>query len=402
MKTGKKILVIFFALAVVIGLASCSKKTNETQVASAPAPVPAPAVAAQVQTAPVVKVEAPAPAPAPVVQKELTMEEKLVADQWCFKYTAEGYGDYAFFFRFYDADPVLGKVYYAGFTNNKMNFAGKYALVEQEYPYSIFNNREDALAKTNEVVGKVPFTVVLYDWDDKEKGRIGFDGEKIYNAQDKNTAKIYATGSTPYAYVKNEGSYDEVVKGEMPVAVLEFVADDEVTSTLKINHNHTYTDLVGAMIEGTWTAQEKNGEITFNFKPNDATDSPAVVVVSADKQTATYTAGNEAAVKMSVPKPAATVAYVFEGTTATSYGKEATLTLTAMNDGTFTIVGTIFGNSMEFDKGTYTVVGGYKFAFECEKAGHIDSIIVDRAVHIAYKQSGTKLGDLESDMVAKK
>lgn len=397
MKTCKKVLMMLLALALLVGLASCSKKTPEPQQA-------APAAAAQVQAAVVAKVEtpAPAPAPAPVVQKELTIDEKLVASQWCFKYTAEGYGDYAFFFHFYSEDPVLGKVYYAGFTNNKINFAGKYALVKEEYSYSIFNNREDALAKTNDVVGKTPYTVVLYDWNDKEMGRMGFDGEKIFNAQDKNTAKIYATGSTPYAYVKNEGTFDDVVKGEMPVKVLEYVADDEVTSTIQINHNHTYTDLVGAMIEGIWTAQAKDGELTFALKPNDASDTPAVLVVSADKKSATYTATGEAVIKMSVPKPSVTVSLVFEGTTATSYGKDATLTLTAMSDGTFTLVGTIFGNSMEFDKGTYTVVGGYKYTFNCEKAGKIESTIVDRAVHVAYQQAGTKLGDLKSDLVVKK
>lgn len=389
----KKAFLIVLALAMVFGLVACSKNSS-----SAPAATTAPATAPAAQAA-------PAPAPAPVVEqkKELTIEEKLMADTWCFSYTAEGYGDFAFYFMFHDDDPILGKVFFAGLNNNRANFAGTYKLMERPYEYGIYLSRQDAVDKTGMVSGTVPYTVVMFDWEGNPLGTLGFDGEKLYNAQDKNTAKVYATGSTPYAYEKNTGKYDSTIAGLVPVVVYEFVADDDVTSTIQINHNHTYTDLVLAMVEGTWEAEKAaDGSVSYRLTPNDKTDTPATLVIAADKKTAVYTADGDAAINMSVPKPAVTVAYTFEGTTPTSYGRDASLTLELMSDGTATLTSSIFGSVGQMDAGTYTVVGGYKFTINFDKAGQILSNMVDRVVTIDYKQNGTQLGDLASTLTVKK
>ena len=393
MKKLRFVATIFIAFAMVFGMASCSKKAESTSSTAA-------TTTAATTAASPAATESKAAETAPAA-KELTIDEKLIADQWCFKYTAEGYGEFSFFFKFYDEDPVLGKVYYAGMSNNRINFAGTYKLVEKDYEYTVYRNREDQQAKTNEVTGVAKYSVVLYDWDGNITGRIGFDGEHLINGQDKNTAVIYATGSTPYFYEKNTGSFDATIAGEMPVAVYEYVADNDVTSTIQINHNHTYTDLVAAMIEGTWTASQNDGGITFDLAPNDKTDTPATLAVSADKQTAVYTAKGEDPINMSVPKPTVTVEHTFEGTTPTSYGKDATLVIECLSDGTFTLNGTVYGRTMEFDKGTWSVDHSYKFTFDCEKAGSLTTSIIDRVIHLTYKQGGTALGDLESDMVRK-
>lgn len=391
MKKLRIVATLSVAIAMVFALGSCSKSSSQSG-----APAQAATVQTQVPAAPTTVVEKPA-APA----KELTIEEKLIADQWCFKFSVEGYGEYSFFFKFYEEDPVLGKVFYAGLSNNRVVFAGTYKVVERDYEYTAYKNREDEQAETNEVSGTAKYTVIFYDWEGNINGRVGFDGEKLINAQDKTNAVIYSTGSTPYFYEKNTGAFDAIVAGELPVAVFEFVADEDVTSTIKVNHNHTYTDLVNAMVEGTWIATQADGAITFRLTPNDKTDTPATLAVSADKLTAVYTADGEASINMSVPKPAVTVEHTFEGTAPTSYGRDANLSLELMSDGTCTLTSSIFGNSGVMDQGKWSVDHAYKFTIEFEKVGILVSEIIDRVIHLQYKQDGHALGDIVSDLIRK-
>lgn len=392
------IIAIFLIVALcVASLASCSKKA-ETAAAAPPAAVAAQETKTEEKSAP----EPAQATPEVVVEKELTIEEKLQKDIWCFKYTAEGYGEFTYYFHFYENDPVLGNVYYAGMSNNRINFAGLYEIREMQYDYEIYPTRADAVAKANLTSGSVPYSIILKDWDGNVMGRMGFDGEKVVNAQDKNTAKIYATGSTPYFYTKATPDWALTISGEMPVPFLEFVADEDVTSTIQINHNHSYTDLVAAMIEGKWSAEEgSEGGIKYVLTPYDSTDTPAVLEVSADKLTATYTAEGEEPLKMSVPKPTVTLVQAFEGTSPTSYGKDATITIECMSDDSFTVTMSIFGSSQVIDQGSWSVNAAHKFTLNCDVAGTIESKIVDRKINIEYAQAGTKLGDIASTLINK-
>ncbi|MCR4676252.1 MAG: hypothetical protein K5634_03370 [Sphaerochaetaceae bacterium] len=393
MKKNYFALFMIIALVLVMGLSSCAKKAETTTTTAAAETTAAPAATEKAAE------PAPAPAPEPEPVKELTIDEKLTADVWCYGFSAEGYGDYNFIFHFYDEDPTLGKIYYAGFSNNRQNFAGKYNLIEREYAYKVYKDRAASEAKADMIEGTAPYTIVLYDFEGNVTGSMGFDGEKVINAQDKEKAIIYATGSTPYFYEKNTGKFDSAVDGEVPMPVYSFVADEDVTSTVQVNHNHTYTDLVAAMIEGTWEATaQADGSTSFAFTPNDKTDTPATLVVAADKKTAVYTAQGENPIKMSVPQPTVTVVQSFEGKAPTSYGKDATITLDCLSDDTFTVTASIFGQSMEIDKGTWTVNHAHKYTFVCEKAGTIESAIVERSVQFTYAQNGTKLGDISCTM----
>lgn len=402
MKRLRTISIMLLVVAILFTFASCTKKaetTTETKTTTTTTAAAEPGVKVeeQVTPEPVKVVE-----PEPVVEKELTIEEKLQNNIWCFKYSAEGYGEFTYYFHFYENDPVLGNVYYAGMSNNRINFAGLYEVRELQYDYEVYLSREDAVAKVNLTTGSVPYSIILKDWDGNVMGRMGFDGEKLVNAQDKNTAKIYATGSTPYYYNKATADWAATISGEMPVPFLEFVADEDVTSTIQINHNHSYTDLVAAMIEGEWAAEEEgDGGIKYALTPYDSTDTPAVLSVSADKQTAVYTAKGEDPISMSVPKPAVTVVQTFEGTAPTSYGKDATITIECLSDDTFTVTMSIFGSSSVIDQGTWSVNASHKYTFNCDVAGTIESKIVDRKINIDYVQNATKLGDIVTTLINK-
>lgn len=376
---------LIFALVMVMSFVSCSKSEAKTETTA---------------TETVAQEVAPVVEPEPV--KELTIDEKLTADYWCYAFSAEGYGDFTFFFHFYDEDPTFGKVYYAGFSNNRQNFAGRYRLIEREYAYKAYKDRESEQADAAPIEGTAPYTIALFDWDGNAVGSMGFDGERVINAQDKTKAVIYSTGSTPFFYEKNTGKFDSAIAGEVAMPVYEFVSDEDVTSTIQINHNHTYTDLVAAMVEGSWEATAlADGSVSFALTPNDKTDTPATLVVAADKKTAVYTAQGDSAIAMSVPQPAVTIVQSFEGSAPTSYGKDATITLDCLSDGTFTVTAAIFGQSMELDNGTWTMTPAHKFTFVCANAGTIESEIVGRAVQFTYAQNGTKLGDLSCTMVNK-
>ncbi len=399
MRKNSIIVTILLASLLLVSLVACSKGTSNQSATTATETTTVVETKAETET----KAEAEAPA---VVEKaeepvELTIDQKLCADMWCYSFSAAGYGDYVFFFHFYPEDPVLGSVYYAGMSNNRINFSGTYRIMEREYQYAAYKTREDEQADKSAIEGTAPYTVILYDWEGNIVGSVGFDGEKLINAQDKKTAKVYATGSAPFFYEKNDGSYDSTVAGEVPQVVYEYTALEDETSVIQINHNHTYTDLVAAMIEGTWTVSDKDGELNFALKPNDSTDTPATLVVAADKQTAVYTAEGSDPVEMGIPAVAVVVENVMEGTTPTSYGIDATITAQLMSDGTFTVIAAVAGREMEIDKGTWTCESGYKFTLNCEKAGVLLSDIVERSVHLIYKQAGTKIGDIEADLVTK-
>ena len=104
---------------------------------------------------------------------------------------------------------------------------------------------------------------------------------------------------------------------------------------------------------------------------------------------------------MSVPKPAVTLVQAFEGTSPTSYGKDATITIECMSDETFTVTMSIFGSSQVIDQGTWSVNASHKYTFNCDVAGTIESEIVDRKINIEYFQAGTKLGDITTILINK-
>ena len=73
----------------------------------------------------------------------------------------------SYYFHFYEEQPVLGKVFYAGMCMNQINFAGTYDVVEENYDYSCYANREDQEAD-KKTEGTAPYTVYFYDWDGNE------------------------------------------------------------------------------------------------------------------------------------------------------------------------------------------------------------------------------------------
>ena len=383
----KKFLAIILALAMILSLAACGAAE---QPAETPTDAPVEATEAPTEGAPAASTDP---------------ETMLLEGRYSFKYTAEGHGDFAYFFHFYPEAPVLGSVFYAGLSNNKMNFAGTYKLEKIDYNWACYPDRQSALDDDadNPPQGVAPYTITFYDWDGAVLGTCGYDGDNLYNDMGKfKEGDIYAQGSSPYVYAHDldveKGPFANTYAGELGVAFLDFVADEDVTSTLQIYHDGTYADLVGAMIEGTWSCEENaEGGINYVLTPDLSSDTGAVVSVSADRKTCTYTPDGGDAIAMTSATAGKEMIASFVATVPTSYGIDADLTVKLMSDNTCSVVASVAGNEQELDKGTYAQ-DGYTFNFTFDNAGAISTSFADNSVVLQYVLAGTKIGDLDVTM----
>ena len=375
----KKLLALILAGVMVLSLVACgAPAADPTEAPAAPTEAPA----------------APTEAPASTDPLDMITEGYY---QHC--YTAEGYGEFGYFFHFYEEVPVLGSVFYAGLNNNRANFVGTYTVEEVPFDYACFPDRAtktDPNATPTE--GTAPYTVTFFDWDGNEIGKCGFDGDILYNVMDEGSV-IYAAGSGTVNYLHDTtGEKSKYYEGELGVPYLEYVADDEKTSTLAINHNGTYTDLVNAMIEGTWTvADNAEGGLDFTFTPYDSLDTGAVVSTNADKTKCTYTPDGGDSIAMSLPDSGPKVAHAFEGTYhIAAYKMDAAVVLNAYDDGSCNVTMSVAGNTQEMAKGTY-VLDGYTFVFSFDGMDEIKSSVDGTGtITIDLSIAGTSVGDVQT------
>ncbi len=352
MKKAKIILTVMLSVFLVLGLVACQTPTTTTSTTTA-----------ETTTA-----ETTAETTEPVSTDPV---DTITMDNFAYSFTAEGYGEFVFYFNFYEEDPVIGAVFFAGFSNNRINFTGTYTVEETPYDYACFPDRESSVDDQIEATeGTAPYTVTFFDWDGNEIGQCGYDGDILYNDMNEDEI-IYAQGGAPVYYARDtEDKFASSYEGELPVRFLEFVADEEVTSTLMLGHNMTYVDLVGPMIEGNWSASETaDGGLDIVLTPFDSTDTGATVSVTADKAKCVYTPeGGDPVAMTNVMLTGPELSYYFEGeTTVEKYGVDAVVTLNVYDDETCTVTVNISGNVVELDTGTW-VRDGYDFVFDFTSA----------------------------------
>ena len=117
----KKLLALILAGVMVLSMVACgAPAADPTEAPAAPTEAPA----------------APTEAPASTDPLDMITEGYY---QHC--YTAEGYGEFGYFFHFYEEVPVLGSVFYAGLNNNRANFVGTYTVEEVPFDYACFPDR---------------------------------------------------------------------------------------------------------------------------------------------------------------------------------------------------------------------------------------------------------------------
>jgi len=213
--------------------------------------------------------------------------DALPGSYFAYNFYAEGYGEFTSYFHFYEEDPVLGSVFYFGGTNNQQNIAGTYTVAEEDYDYEVAFGREQDLE-----TGTVPYTITFYDWEGTELTTLGYDEDYVYNDSEHPNFAIYGASEQAYGVEDPETSdYVTTFEGEAGVPYLELVDPDDSIATLTLNHNKTYVDLMGEFIvEGTWSIEENaSGGYDYTLTPNYSTDTGAVLSVSGDESTISYT-----------------------------------------------------------------------------------------------------------------
>lgn len=373
----KKALCLLLALSLML-LAACGGNADNTAEPTSPA-------------------ETPSESQTPEITIPDDPLETITYGRYVYSYFAEGHGDYTYFFHFYPADPVLGAVFYAGFANNGMSFAGTYTVEETTYDYVCAADREALLAE-QKAPGSAPYTIVFYDWNGNEIDRCGFDGDVVYN----DMSTITAAGSSEVYYLHDvEGDnspYADTYAAETGVAYLDFVGKDDSTVSLVLSHNMTYSDLVDIIVEGTWSMENKeDGTSVFTLTPNDSSDIGATVTVSADRATAQYQSDGSADVielvnnRKDGPQLVAQYDSVFF---IEAHGVDASLSMKLYDDMTVLLEADVYGNIQVLDRGSYMDNGDGTYTLGLNIAGAIPCD--GQTIH--YVATGTAAGDVDTEM----
>ena len=331
-----------------------------------------------------------------------TAEEKTIAGQYyAYSFYADGYGDYTFYFHFYEEDPVLGSVFFAGLSNNRMNFAGLYTVEEKPFEYACFPTREAAAAEEKVyTTGTAPYTIHFLNWNGEEFDACGWDGEILYN----NCKVITGAGSGDMFYhLDAEHKYQETYDGETGVDYLKFVAVDDPTCTVSLCHNKTYTDMMVYFIDGNWTIEkDAEGNATYTLKPFDETEDTVSLTVAADQKTAVYTdAAGETTELVNAVKEGPKQLYGGEATfNVAAYNTDAVVALAMFEDDTCTISASLFGNSAVIDQGTYVMNADHSVTFTLENAGEVtaplDMSVMGVVLH--YVNGETPVGAIDVNL----
>ncbi len=157
--------------------------------------------------------------------------ERITQGRYFYGYNAGGDLDMSYFFHFYEEQPVLGKVFYAGFAINQIYFHGTYEVTEEPYEYACWPSREERASAAEDAeapTGTAPYTITFYDFDGNELDKCGFDGENVYN----DMVNITGVGGEDaiYRYDDPEGENKDVYDGEVGYAVVDIEGVDDATS----------------------------------------------------------------------------------------------------------------------------------------------------------------------------
>ncbi len=319
--------------------------------------------------------------------------EMITQGYYTYYFDADGM-DFVAYFHFYEEQPVLGSVFYAGFANNGITIVGTYTVEEAEITYNCAPGRSEDM-----VSGTAPYTVTFYDFQGSELGKCGFDGNVLYNDsavsnEGLGVANVFFNHDTDAA-----SPYQAVYEDEVGVPYLDFVAE-EPTSTLTLYHNAAYMDMMGMMIEGTWSMEESAEGYVYTLKPDSDTDTGAVVVVAADESTAVYTPdGGEAVELYNTASLGPKAVYSLSGISPLEGVGDVEISGTLYDDGSVEVYASIYGASSELDKGTWTRNDDGTVSLEMEHAGAMTSVVAEGGMTLRYQfpETGT-IGDVDTEL----
>ncbi|MCM1025533.1 MAG: hypothetical protein NC432_03820 [Roseburia sp.] len=327
--------------------------------------------------------------------------EMITEGYYSFTYPVEGMDDMCAFFHFYPEQPVLGAVFYAGFAWNQITYVGTYTVEQKDMAYKCTATREDGLADPpNYTEGTAAYTVTFYDFDGNELGACGFDGGILYN--DSPIAGTGAENCFFYHDADPASKYLGTYEGEVGQPYLDFVAAEEVTSTLTLYHNGRYLDMVDMMVEGTWSMAEAADGYEYTLTPDSDSDTAAVIAVSADESAGVYTPEGGAGINMINTADSGPQAMLEMIGTAPIPGQEVDADVIGKlyDDGSVTVIASAFGSEFPLDEGTWSMgEDGYTVSFQFKNAGELASELGEAGAVLKYVVSSEVLGEVDTELV---
>lgn len=321
--------------------------------------------------------------------------DALTEGRWAYSFTAEGYGEYVYYFHFYKDVPGFGNLFYAGFANNGIAFAGTWSVEEAEFAYSDVSISRDSDEKLE---GAAPYTISFFDWNGNLLDTCGYDGEYIYNTMES----IYGMYSAPNRYFHDtEGKFASTYEEEKGVTVVDFVSPDDATCTVTLYHNATYMDMMDIMVEGSWAmAENEDGSRVYTLTPAEEGDAPATLTVAADGQTAHYANEEGTEADLENAKKGPELAHVLKGVfNIAAYGMDANLTMNLYDDGTCELIAEVAGREAKLDGGAWQLgEDGFTITLTMTKAGQLTSELNMETYlpEVHYTQEGTDIGDIDT------
>lgn len=399
MRSKKLMAVLLSGILAVSMLAGCGggsgKETTKTTQAPKESTTTAPETAATEAVTETPATDAPAtdaPSADPL--------ERLTQGRFMYKFNVDVGFDMMNYYHFYEEQPIYGKIFYAGLCINQMNVAGTYEIEEKEFQYALWPDYKAAIAAQESgeeaPAGTAPYTITFYGFDGTELGQAGYDGDVLYVPEMTSALAGTSSSNAMFYYEDANGENKETYDGEVGQVLVDLVAVDEPTSQLKFNHNGRYQDLVNMEVEGSWTVEEGADANTYTLTPDDPTDTGAVVAISKDGATATYTPSEGDAIEMkAVTGPTQTGSFSGEGPEVTE-GTPAIITVYMYDDGTAKSTMSAFGTEMDLDQGTWEAENEYTFNFKMSAAGEMKSELGEAGLpEIHYVHAGSQIGDLD-------
>ena len=304
------------------------------------------------------------------------------------RFTPEGYSEFVSYFNFYSSG-----IFYLSTFNGGQFMAGYYEVKEMEVEY--MPDPEDEEKKATATTA-----VVLTKLDGSAYATLAYVDGIIYD--------LPALYNHDFVHIPDS---DHSPADENGIAIIEFMLGDDEYSLVRLMHNGTFQDTIGAMVEGTW---EQNGNVytlTDEFSGDEYT-----LTLNPDGDTAEYKGLDGSTQTLNLIKESPTVATFWGTNEEAAYGVME-IEIVLREDGTASLVAYYAGTENK-QEGTWVLaenrmtmtlsIGGVDyvapldvesrtFAFDFETSDGAKDIIV--SLTTAPKVTYTFVGESNANVI---
>ncbi len=306
------------------------------------------------------------------------------------RFTPEGYSEFVNYFNFYPSG-----IFYLSLYNEGQYLAGYYEVVDMSVEY--MPNPEDETEKAMSEQA-----IVLTNLDGSEYATLAYVDDVIYDLP-----TLY---NRDFAHVLDT---EHTSADENGIAIVEFMLGEDDYSLVRLMHNGTFQDTIGAMVEGTWAV---DGDV---YTLTDAdTGEDYTVTLNADGLTAEYVAldGSTETLNLVVESP---TLITFTGSNAEAAYGEMVVTIACKEDGTAEMTTEYAGNTISsegawvladdnmsitltFEESEYVApinLEDNSFSFELATSDGVNDITVDMTTAEAVETVYTWTGESDANVI---